>query len=167
MANLKSNSVEVYPSTRRDTSYQKTSRMFNERNAIAPIKHLAENSSYVITTEFDANGAFEFVIDGYYFKINPARVLIEDAGTSLKIFGYIILDTMNAITELYGVDDPTTSLYTGLNIVNNTVPNNSSASLLLLSRETSSGSWTIPNKSTIRYSRNTIDIDIDGGIISQ
>lgn len=178
MANLRSDSIEVYPATRRDVEYQKTSRLFNEKNAIAPIQHIAEADSYIITNydDLDSNGKFEFVIGGYYFKVDllsaQADLLLNpELQQALNIYGYIIIDTLNSTHEIYGIDELVdengsgSKMYTGLNI-SSTVPYNASHSLLLFTRNSTSEDFGIPRSSMIRFSRNTVDVDIDGGVIS-
>lgn len=75
--NISSDSVEVYPSTRRDISYQISSRSFNEKNIVSTIKRIVENPSFVISDKFNGNSSFEFVINGYYFKVNPANNILN------------------------------------------------------------------------------------------
>ena len=75
--NLNSSSIEVYPSTRRDISYQISSRSFNEKNVIATIKRISENSSFMISDIFNGNDSLEFIINGYYFKVTPASNILN------------------------------------------------------------------------------------------
>ena len=165
--NITSNSIEVFPSTRRDISYQISSRSFNEKNAIAPIKRISENSSFIITDTYNANDSFEFIINGYYFKVTPASNIINAFENSniTSIYAYIIMDRGNNIEELYGIDDSTTGLYTGVNF-QDTIPTESNYYLKLFERDSSTNTWSIPQSSKNKFSRDVVDVDVDGGVIS-
>ena len=116
--NISSDSVEVYPSTRRDISYQISSRSFNEKNIVSTLKRAVENPSFVISDKFNGNSSFEFVINGYYFKVNPASNILNafnNIDQIDSIYAYILIDSGNNIEELWGIDDNSTMLYTGLN----------------------------------------------------
>lgn len=170
MGYIASSNIKVFPSARRSDSYQRESRLFTENTVTGIIKHITEMESYVITNSFDVNDKFEFYIDGYLFTISKGSQILsslEDI-TSTSIYAYITIDTGNSSFEITGQDID--SKYEGL-VITDQFNNNWDSEpnifyLKLLERSSASSSdWSVPETSKIKFTRTSLDLDIDGGHI--
>lgn len=167
MAYLASGSVDVFPATRRSDEYQRRSRLITEYNFTNMVKLLTERPSYCVTKDYDANKPFEFYIYGYYFKISQASLLVSTTGAQGTVYAYITLDTGNAIPEISGLDDE--GRYEGLNLTNtfstewDEQPN--VHYLKLLEKNLNTGAWQVPTDSLVKFTRNSVELDVDGGQI--
>lgn len=180
MAYLSSENVRVFPSTKRG-SKQVTARLLSEQTISSIVNKFLDTDGFVITNEedFALENPLEFNIHGYYFWVNNVQAIINSLpSTSTLIYANIILKEEGNYLQLQGQDDetidPTTSIvtasiYQGLNFTSQT-PLQPQADeevhyLLLLKRDSSESDWYIPADSRYKFTKESLDIEIDGGII--
>ena len=188
MSYLSSNTVRMFPSTKRGST-DRSAREFSEENITGIIQHVYDMDSFIISCAGDPNktgainwlqdaGPLEFIIHGYYFKIlNVATfissmtsdTLMADA-TSLWACIYLNQD---GYIQIQGQDD--NSLYQGLSIeknLSNPVPGEVVGGLKryclqLFTRDSASTAWTTGGKiPSTSYAKNNLDSfagEIDGG----
>lgn len=107
--NIKTNKIKVFPSSFRDSVNDPESRLFTEANVTRQYHILCANTehagSFVITDNFDSKKDFEFILSGYYFKLDASIVeqIFED--TSVTYNAYINLKDIdvseNKDTNIY------------------------------------------------------------------
>ena len=134
MANVKSKNIQVFPSARR-VNYQRTARLFSEKNLTSIVNQLLNVYGFVITKPdnyiiSDANNTpFEFNIAGYYFRVESVQDILDaveykNANTGDIICASITLNTVEDVSsevgtfiELDGQDDidNSQSTYSGVN----------------------------------------------------
>lgn len=174
MSYLKTEEVKVFPSTRR-VNKQTSARLITEQSMVGLINQLVDSDGFVITTEVhnpvSSTDLFEFNVHGYYFSVNLSSLLtLGDSWTD--IWGIITLDVTNDYTELVGQDatadeNPTENSvfqYEGIDFQSSASASPNTYSLHLLTK--SGSTWTIPADSRIKFIESSLDIDIDGGVIS-
>lgn len=77
MKYIASDKIKVFPSIGRDSNIDADAELMNEGNISNIIRSLCrERKSYVLSKSFEA--PFEFVIYGFYFKINDVSLLKTD-----------------------------------------------------------------------------------------
>lgn len=174
MAFLRTEEVKVFPSTRR-VNKQTSARLITEQSMVGLINQLVDSDGFVITTEVpnpvSSTDLFEFNIHGYYFSVNFSSLLT--LGTNWDdIWGVITLDTTTDYIELVGQDTTTDQnpdenssyQYEGINFQSSASTSANTYSLHLLTK--SGSTWIIPADSRIKFVESSLDIDIDGGVIS-
>lgn len=168
-----SDKITVFPTTRRG-SVQQDARLFTEKSVAGIINQLVDLDSFIITSKDDVglDKPFEFNIRGYYFKVQRLRDITNlfNESTSLTIYAVIYLDEGNNYTELMGQDDSmggtNNTVYKGVTFNNTPITGTNVFSLFLLSRSSSSSTvWEVPEESRYKFDKESLDIDIDGGII--
>lgn len=183
MSYVQSNQIKVFPSTRR-TVDRHDSRLMTERALVGIINQLVDKDAFIVTPkdEVDTSRPFEFNIHGYYFyvpQLSYITNLFASDTTNSYIYASILLDTGNEFTELLGQDDTmgssdsnAISYYKGVDFSissSDTGPSGTNIySLRILERNTSGSSlnWTCPENSFYKFEGNSLDFNIDGGIIT-
>lgn len=161
MAYINSENIKVFPSTRR-VATQVDARLMTEASMVGIINQLIGKNGFVITQSFNANNPFEFNIFGYYFRVGQGSYVTSSFGSATEIWGKITLDT-TTYTELSGQDED--QVYKGLELVSSE-PTASSTVKYLKLLEKVGNTWRIPESSKLLFNDNQLDIDIDGGVIS-
>lgn len=179
MANkwLPSEDITVFPTTRRLVK-QQDARLMTEKSLVGIINQLVDKDAFIITPKsaLDADSPFEFNIHGYYFcveKLDDITSLFNEE-SPLEIYASITLDTGNGYTELLGQDDTlgdadadSASVYRGVSFSSEQPSDGSNTYYLkILERATTSDSWSCPELSFYKFVSNSLDFQIDGGIIS-
>lgn len=182
MAYIASNTVSVYPSTRRQ-EHQVSARLLSEQSIVNITNKLIETEGFVITPDdqIDYEDAYsnslEFNIFGYYFVINPMSSITNLFNSSLNIYACINIsevtdDTTYSYNELQGQDinegtsETPNWIYQGVYFLD-TIPsvgNIPDHYLLLCKRDSTTSNWSIPEESRIKF-KNTIALGVDGGEI--
>ena len=81
------------------------------------------------------------------------------------MFASIEIDTTGAYATLYGQDDDSTGLYTGLNISSaEPVPQNGFW-IKILERGRVGQAWAVPKESMVKFTAKSLPLVIDGGEI--
>ena len=122
--NIDTKNIQVFPSARR-VRYQRTARLFTEKNLTSIVNQLLNVYGFVITKpsnsqETPTTEPFEFNIAGYYFRVEQLQYILNavDASTATKgdiIYATITLNTVQDVSsetgtfiELDGQDVPKT-----------------------------------------------------------
>lgn len=180
MAYLSSESVYVFPSTKRGHK-QVSARLLSEKTLSGIINKLLDTDGFVITKadEFAYENPIQFNIHGYYFHVNNVQAIINALPpTSTLIYANIVLKEEGNYLQLQGQDDETidpntsivtASIYQGLNFTAQ-APLQPQADeevhyILLLKRDSSDGEWYIPPESRYKFTKDSLDIIVDGGEI--
>lgn len=164
MANMSSTSVTVFPSSNRTVRYQRSARHLSEKNITGITNKVTDKDSYVITSTFPSS-PFEFVLGGYYFSVTGLSNFIDlqDFGSATAIYASIEIDATGAYATLYGQDDDSTGLYTGLDI-SPTQPVSPNW-IKILGRERVGQAWAVPKESMVKFAAKSLPLVIDGGEI--
>lgn len=177
MANtyLASDEINVFPSTRRTYAQDFSARLMTESSIARIVNMLIDTEGFVITTTPSSSSAFEFNLGGYYFQVKTLSDLTGNYTSDTRIYATIFLDTSSSqFVELY-TDSNETSGFTGVTFSSTddvTPPAAISSSykkysILLLSRGSTSDSWSTPAASTSKFSLSSVGLsEIDGGIIN-
>ena len=117
MGYLASSSINVFPAVKRSSDYQAKARLMTEENMTRPYK-VVWGDSYVLSKKND--NFLEFILDGYYIKVNTLDSIISSIGSYSQNVEYdlyaeaqIIQTTGTGYIELQGQDSG--SNYTGIN----------------------------------------------------
>lgn len=163
--------IRVFPATRRDEEYQRQSRLFTEKNVVDIINRLVDKENYVVSVAAEANKPFEFVLHGYYFRVDAIEDILNifvDSGYT-NIYAWIELDTGTEFDELAGQDDE--GKYLGVGFSNTISPEWRTSDniyyLNILQKDTTTTppSFKVPEESFVIFDEKSIFIDIDGGIL--
>lgn len=181
--NISSYNIEIFPCTTRDIQFQRNARLFSEYNTSNLINQLLTKDGFITTKQDNLASSylFEFNIHGYNFRIfdNTKQIqsgfqylisLFDDTAT--EIYAYITLDdNLRGYQEIIGSDDienPSTSQYSGLNLVTNIsdIPIENTYYLKIAEKQSSTNIWTTPIESYTIINNYNVDITlIDGGTI--
>lgn len=170
MANIASDKILVFPSTRRGDT-QRSARLVSEQSLTTLVNQLLDKDSFVITKEFDGNKPFEFNIHGYYFKIATGTDLLGIAtalGNPTHVWANITLEETtttpqnDTFVELKWGDD--NGSYLGVDFTDG--EGSGDYHLEVLTKE--GGSYDVPTESTVKFNVSRVFGDvavIDGGEI--
>lgn len=104
---IASNKLEVFPTSiaRPEFPY---ARVLTEDHILDMIRSVSTADSYVLTETYSASEPLEFVIHGYYVKID-ATSSSKHAFTGTDVYAHIFIDTTSPThPQLHGTDDGTT-----------------------------------------------------------
>lgn len=166
MANIATDYIEVFPSVQRESV---SSRSFTEKNVADLIYNFIDHNKngFVITNEYVDNDPFEFNIKGYYFKVAKGNYITVPLNSETNIWAEITIaeSTLNSgYFELQGTDSGSPSSYTGVNFLSTPTGNENTYAILILSRASTSDSWSIPEDSKIRFKPSNVGLEtVDGG----
>ena len=152
--------IFVFPSVQRTDKPE--SRNLSENNLTTMFRSLVSTDATYVISEGDVSNAtkFEFVIDGYYFKLTTSGNMyalfntLSYEGDSLSASITVNATSGSNFVELQGTDDD--GEYTGVEFFGN-----SSGDLLLAVRN-SATSWSVPQSSNRRYNGSSVYGVIDG-----
>lgn len=184
MAFLDSNKITMFPSAGRNPSVDPTSRLTTEYNLVNIVNRLltTDKNGFVITQTYSAGNPLEFCVKGYYFKVDRGDSItgIDDGifNNSTKIYAYVNITSPTGSDEFSELSDisnqnsaetyplDTNDGFVGVAFTD-TLPALSDY-LLILSRATTSGAWSIPKESQVRYRikspmSTTVTLSIDDG----
>jgi hypothetical protein len=142
MGNLNSSLVSVFPCVSRTDDYALDSKLLSEKNLSNIIKCVTDKKSFVINDDLDN---LEFVIDGYYFKLN---------GHTLSGTTYAYLSYQDANPTLLEGDDK--DIFTGLNLTNNS-SGDSGEYLQLCEYIEETNRYRVPPESKIKFVLTALD----------
>lgn len=116
---ISSNNISVFPQANRSTSIQPTASLLTE-DAIAGIVRRASDDSYVIEQDFDSTSGsekqiVEFVLGGYYFKVDFYSSGIDISNKYVKVS--LFIDTSSGSSDhimTADVVENSTSRYKGI-----------------------------------------------------
>lgn len=108
---LDSNKIEVFPTSIARPSFP-YARVLTEDHILDMIRNVAPIDKYVITETFSETQPLEFIIHGYYVKLNATPSDKHSFGGN-NVYAHIFIDTSSSThPQLYGTDDGTT--FTGV-----------------------------------------------------
>lgn len=186
MANVLSQDIQVFPSTKRGT-YQRSSRLISEENLTNIVNKLIDKDSFVIRPQpynsLGTDDALQFNIHGYFFVVPHVGSItnLMPSGTE-SIYANIITDketvTVDSITyeyiELQGQDTGSaSSTYTGVSFTAD-APDTSALTdtqtrySLKILEKTAQNVWQVPLISMYKYEAQNVFGDIsliDGGVV--
>lgn len=175
---LSSDDVSVFPSTRRGAK-KPESRVTQESTFVDIINRICDGDGTFVITKPVLEGdtltlndelPFEFVIFGYYFKVEKLRNITNqflDASDN-AIYAYIELDQFTGNRELKGKEEPIADgfVYTGVKF-SNTIPIGENIKYMKLfdKEETGGASWKTAflQKNYQKITTDSLKLDIDGG----
>lgn len=162
MSYIESNNLTVFPISTPRTEINPVAHVLTERNLVSLTKNLLDYPSYVITESFTTNKPFEFVLDGYYFKIDKfSPDKYADKGAD-KICAKIVLAEENSennsgVTFQHIAGDSDAE-FTGL------VLSKDEGFVLLQKDNNNDDAWIIPDGSRRKFNSASVNVDIiDGG----
>lgn len=101
---LESSRIEVFPTSIERPGFP-YARVLTEDHILDMIRNAAPAKSYVITDVYSDSTPLEFIIHGYYVKVNATASLKHTFGGS-NVYAHIFLDTTSPThPQLYGTDD--------------------------------------------------------------
>ena len=111
MAYLDSSKIEVFPTSIARPGFP-YARVLTEDHILDMIRNVAPADSYVITETYSESAPLEFIIHGYYVKLNATTSAKHNFGGD-NVYAHIFIDTLSAThPQLYGTDNETT--FTGV-----------------------------------------------------
>ena len=171
MAFIGSNNIVMFPSAKRNPTYDSTSRLTTEYNLVNLVNRLVCNdklsygSGFVITNKIDStNKMLEFCIDGYYFRVEDYTQLVGLFSNPSSIYAAISVSSdLRVFNELQPLDnqgnpltttaeyplDNSNGKFIGVNFLTSAPSTSGAMYLQILTK--SSGTWEIPEGSKIRY----------------
>lgn len=174
MATIASEKLTVFPSTRRAGS-KPLARLMSEQALVSIVNKLINLDGFVISSSSSITDSnpLEFNLYGYYFKIvNPITSLgLGTTFSSGSVYAHIEVVTSTSsdslqYEELFGQDDG--GKFTGLVIDDSPTYTAQHGGIVKTLRiaQFSNSSWSVPESSKVRFSRDSLDLSvIDGGII--
>lgn len=155
-----SDNIFVFPSVQRTDKPE--SRNLSENNLTTMFRSLVStDATYVISEGAVSNATkFEFVIDGYYFKLTPITTMsalfnaLSSFGDSLSASITVNATTGSNFVELQGTDDD--EEYTGVEFFGD------GSGDLLLAVLNNATTWVVPQSSNRRYNGSSVYGVIDG-----
>lgn len=104
MAVLNSDKIEIFPTSIARPNFP-YARVLTEDHILDMIRSAAPADSYVITETYSDSEPFEFIINGYYVKLN-ASISNKHSFGGNNVYAHIFLDTSSpSHPQLYGTDD--------------------------------------------------------------
>ena len=169
--NTTSSNIKVFPAARRVSANDPFSRLISESTTASIVNRLIDAEGFVITsnTETISSGVFEFNIFGYYVRVANISSILSSLSSGSAIYATIFLatTTVNSVPYLELVGTDSGSNYTGVQFttsIPSDVSNQEKHYLKIL--EKVSGSWRIPASSRMKFSSESLGIDVvDGGLI--
>lgn len=182
MKYITSNNVVVFPSTKRGNE-QTSARELSEKSLARLVNQIIDTDGYVISYE---DNIIDFNIHGYYFRFSDvtnylstnfssatniyAHILISNTGTSSTVTGQDA-----EIDELIGQDISGT--FRGLRLDSEILTDTSTESdvgdtnckcyyLKLFTRDSTDDSWEIPQDSYLKFESQSLQFEVDGGLIT-
>lgn len=142
MSKLASGKVSVFPCISRTGDYALDSKLLSEKNLSNIIKCVTDKKSFIVNEDLSN---LEFVIDGYYFKLND----------------YEISDTTYAYLSYKDTDQPLlegdgTTEFGGLNLTNK-LSDVSGEYLQLCEYSEETNGYRVPPKSKIKFVLTALD----------
>ena len=111
MAYLETSKIEIIPTSIARPAFP-YARVLTEDHILDMIRNVAPADSYVITEIFSEIQPFEFIIHGYYVKLNATSSVKHSFGGN-NVYAHIFIDTSSPThPQLYGTD--TESTFTGV-----------------------------------------------------
>lgn len=175
MPYLESNSIKVFPATRR-TIQPSLARQVTEANLVSLINKLIDKDGFVVTkltgneqTDLD----FSFNIHGYYFTAALSLLKTIGQGTN-NVYAKITIDTHSGVPEFYellGQDvipaGGSSYEYQGIEFKNSEFTLGANEYGLHLLTQDSDGHWVVPESSQVKFYLNSMQkLElIDGGVI--
>lgn len=163
MAYLNSEKIKIFPSAKRGVT-KPYSRLTTEQSFVRIVNKLIDTDGFVINLD---RNELEFNIHGYYINADLTS-LTELFPSSLNIYAKIKLVQVGDNLELDGVDDATDEEYKGVEFSStSSTLADGEYELKVLSRETTSDNWIIPEESEFKFTNKSFNFDIvvDGGVI--
>lgn len=161
---LDSNKVSVFPASHRN-NYISDARLLSEKNLVRLINQFTDTKSFIISENFVDGRTYEFNIEGYYF-----RLLNFYASSAIGSGNYIYAEIVVENDELVCTD--VDNKFTGLSVYRSEYflpyEDGNIRRFLILSRDSSTSDWSIPDESKLKFHARSIGIDvlaIDGGKI--
>lgn len=167
-ANLSSNLINVFPSTRRIYPQEFSPKLMTEQAIVRSINTLMNKQGFVITEQFDQSKPVEFNIYGYYFQVKTGADILnlfsEEDPAPTSIYAYIDIDDYNGYAELkVSAEEGSSSTFDGVTFTS-TQPSSLANRYSVQVLSYINNQWIINPSSTAWFS---IDLDeIDGGVIS-
>jgi len=153
MGYLASTAINIFPATKRDSTYQSKSRLMTEETTTRPFK-TAWGDSFVLSAKSDGGvTSIDFILGGYYVKIDNVNNIIialdtYSPNTSYDLYAEALIEETSGTgyVEIQGTDS--NSKYTGVNFVNvasgtDYTPSNSYIALKLCTFKVESNSFEI------------------------
>ena len=104
--NMESSKIEVFPTSIARPGFP-YARVLTEDHILDMIRSAAPAKSYVITDTYSDTAPFEFVINGYYVKVDASSSSKHSFGGN-NVYAHIFIDTTSPThPQLYGTDDGT------------------------------------------------------------
>ena len=163
MAYLNSENIKIFPSAKRGVT-KPYSRLTTEQSFVRIVNKLIDTDGFVINLD---RNELEFNIHGYYINADLTS-LTELFPSSLNIYAKIKLVQVGDNLELDGVDDATDEEYKGVEFSStSSTLADGEYELKVLSRETTSDNWIIPEESEFKFTNKSFNFDIvvDGEVI--
>lgn len=111
MAYIESSKIEVFPTSIARPAFP-YARVLTEDHILDMIRNVAPADSYVITETFSEIQPLEFIIHGYYVKLNATSSVKHSFGGN-NVYAHIFIDTSSPThPQLYGTDNEST--FTGV-----------------------------------------------------
>lgn len=112
-AYLETSKIEIFPTSIARDQFP-YARVLTEDHILDMIRNVAPADSYVITETFSEDQPLEFIIHGYYVKLN-ATSANKHSFDGNDVYAHIFIDTSSPThPQLYGTDDKSTSTFTGV-----------------------------------------------------
>lgn len=140
--------TKVFPCVSRENDLH--SKLISEENITSLVRMVTDNNSFVIN---DSLSDFEFVIDGYYFKVNIAKFFSDNPG---PIFAQISYKSASPYRIIEGDTD---GAFGGI-IFSTTEPSEGSPYLQLWDGEK------VPPNSKVKFTLQSTNISFDFGELS-
>lgn len=116
---LDSSKIEVFPTSIERPGFP-YARVLTEDHILDMIRSAAPTESYVITDTYADSAPFEFVINGYYVKVNATASAKHSFGGN-NVYAHIFIDTTSPThPQLYGTDNGTS--FTGVAFTDSATP---------------------------------------------
>ena len=163
MAYLNSEKIKIFPSAKRGVT-KPYSRLTTEQSFVKIVNKLIDTDGFVINLD---RNELEFNIHGYYINADLTS-LTELFPSSLNIYAKIKLVQVGDNFELDGVDDAIDEEYKGVQFSDtSSTLADGEYELKVLSRETASDNWIIPEESEFKFTNKSFNFDIvvNGGVI--
>lgn len=111
MAYLETSKIEIFPTSIARPTFP-YARVLTEDHILDMIRNVAPADSYVITETFSEIQPLEFIIHGYYVKLNATPSVKHSFGGN-NVYAHIFIDTSSPThPQLYGTDNQST--FTGV-----------------------------------------------------
>ena len=178
---IETNNIDVFPISKPRPSMP-GARVLSEVNLRKLIRGCTDYPSYVISENYSQGTPFEFVIDGYYCKIDapegqyPFNITEITHNTTKTLYAQITfeeasLDTYNPVLDIKETTLNNKTILEGIKFIIDddsytADPNSIIFPILIIKDVDGNLSYTIPLESKVRFKRNSFLFDeVDGGEI--